>query len=193
MDKRRTDTKEKIIRMTEQALAKTDYTELSLRDIAKKCEISATTMYKHFSNKDDLFQHVHSQLAEKKLRDYQALNPDSDKPDFKDQILRLAIYILNEFKTVPKIMTFIFFSPYAVNTYPKKADNSVHSLNLLDEYTKYISGLKNQYKLSESEDSLFIRLWSFLQGYSLLISQKITQIDEKIIKQTLNDFMAERR
>lgn len=188
MDKRRTDTKEKIIKVTEQALAQTDYTKLSLRDLAKKCGISAATMYKHFASKDDLFQQVHDRLAGQKLADY----TKADSPDFKECILSLALYILNEFGRDPETMNFIFFSPYAAGSYTHRTERTAESRNLLDEYVRYVSGLKEQYKLAESEDSLFIRLWSFLQGYSLLVSKGITQIDEAIIKQTLEDFVSER-
>lgn len=192
MDKRRTDTKERIIKATEYALSQTDYIKLSLRDLAKNCGISAATMYKHFTSKDDLFQQVHDRLASRKLADYLEKTFDSNVSDFKEKILSLAVYILGEFNYDPETMNFIFFSPYAEKSYAMRIDPTAKSRNLLDEYTGYIAGLKKQYHLSEQEDSLFIRLWSFLQGYSLLVSKGITQIDEEIIKQTLKDFTSER-
>ena len=192
MDKRRTDTKKIILKMTEEALTKTDYASLSLRDLAKKCGLSATTMYKHFSSKDDLFQHVHSRLANRKLEKFLKGQPSPPSPDSKEKILSLGIYILQEFERDPKTMSFLFFSSYAETSFLKEQTANKHNQSLLEEYAIYISELKIQYHLQESEESLFIRFWSFLQGYSLLVSNGITGFDEAVLKQTINDFIKER-
>ncbi|MCR4897603.1 MAG: TetR/AcrR family transcriptional regulator [Acholeplasmatales bacterium] len=52
------DTKELILLVAKEEFIKKGYDDTSLRDIAKKCHISPTAIYRHFENKEDIFNEI---------------------------------------------------------------------------------------------------------------------------------------
>ena len=52
------DTKDLILKVSKKEFILKGYTNASLRDIAKKCHISATAIYRHFKNKEEIFDAV---------------------------------------------------------------------------------------------------------------------------------------
>ena len=52
------DTKELILKVSKEEFINKGFNNSSLRDIALKCHISATAIYIHFKNKDELFDAV---------------------------------------------------------------------------------------------------------------------------------------
>lgn len=52
------DTKELILKISKEEFIKNGFEKTSLRDIAKKCHISPTAIYRHFLNKEDIFREI---------------------------------------------------------------------------------------------------------------------------------------
>ncbi len=52
------DTKELILLVAKEEFINKGYDDTSLRDIAKKCHISPTAIYRHFENKEDIFNEL---------------------------------------------------------------------------------------------------------------------------------------
>ena len=75
-------TKEIIIEAAEKEFIAKGYANTTLRRIAKKCNITATAIYRHFEDKEDIFQtvikpfvdRVKSQAEEIEKKDYDFLN-----------------------------------------------------------------------------------------------------------------------
>ena len=52
------DTKELILKISKEEFINKGFEETSLRDIAKKCHITPTAIYRHFLNKNDIFNEI---------------------------------------------------------------------------------------------------------------------------------------
>ncbi len=52
------DTKELILQIAKEEFINKGFEKTSLRDIAKKCHISPTAIYRHFLNKEDIFKEI---------------------------------------------------------------------------------------------------------------------------------------
>lgn len=62
--------KEKILEVSEKLFAEHGYRAVSIRDIAKACNVTNAALYYHFKNKDDLFEEVlerHGQHLSQKM------------------------------------------------------------------------------------------------------------------------------
>ena len=51
-------TKELILKISKEEFILKGYNNVSLRDIADKCHITATAIYRHFKNKEEIFDAI---------------------------------------------------------------------------------------------------------------------------------------
>lgn len=189
MDKRKKDTRERIIQSVVNDISQNGYENISLRDVAKKHNITAAALYKHFQGKDDLLRTVLAEVSQNVYELYQIRKEEFGKDTTsKDDLLMIGKSIMNMFAEKPLLMEFLFFSPYALETYQDMQEVNTPFL-LLKEFKHLVRQFVVEYGLTTDEKTLFIKLWSFVQGYSVLVTNKIVDYDENLFTSTLNDFV----
>lgn len=188
-DGRRTNTRDHVINLTIDKIRLNGCEKISLRDIAKENNLSATALYRHFHNKDDLLNESLVQVSKDMYERYKSSLEVADDSNTKDKLLLLGETILNQFVQEPKLMDFLFFSKYACESHltDKKTD-----FIFFDEYKKLIHQAKEQYQLETDEETLFIELWSFIQGYAMLVMNKITVYDRAIVEKAMDKFISDK-
>lgn len=169
-------TEEKIIAKAISLIQNNDYTTLSLRKIAKMLGMTTGAFYKHFKDKDDLFYRMSIELSRDLAK--QLSFDDTDKTTPFEKLVKISEQFCLRFETQPHLMTFLFFNP-SLREITYTENNPFDFLNL-------IKNLISQVNHSNTTDSdFFIQIWSFIQGYSLLIKNKMTRYDAELIKITL--------
>jgi len=181
----RNDTRDNIIELTIKLIDESGYTSISLRKLAKELNLTTGAFYKHFSTKEQLFAETTLQLSKKLASEsFKNLN-EQDSPE--EQILQLAYSFLEQYQEHPNIMDFLFFNPTSQSTISETTSN----FKYLDLIGGLVTKLINEKNLKKSKNTLFIQLWSFIQGYGSLIKNNSTQLDKNLIKTTLNEFLKE--
>ena len=96
---------------------------------------------------------------------------------FKTIIQNLEMFEVVSFDNGSKFLEFIEDEPF---------DVAIIDIDLPD-----ISGYELIKKLSstDNQDTLFIQIWSFIQGYVYLINNSITQYDDILVKHTLHQLL----
>lgn len=168
-------TENKIIQETISLIDRQGYQSLSLRKLTKSLGLTTGAFYKHFSSKEDLFQ----QTAQHLSREFVDSLMVEDKTSSELQLLQIADKLCTEFKIHPQRMDFLFFNPAIKYVY---VEDDNHQFQLLDKVKKLIKDLS----LDGDQNNLFIQVWSFIQGYTYLINNGITQYDANLVKNTLH-------
>lgn len=179
------DTEQKIILLTIDLINEGGVEQISLRNLAKQLGLSTGAFYKHFANKNDLWLVVTKQLSKNMSLELAPIL--QKKYDSKTKILEIAKVMLLKFQTNPNLMDFLFFNPTS------KSDLNLHSteFNFLKIMNDLVSNLITENKLIIDKQTLFIQLWSFIQGYGLLIRNHATTFDEELVAQTLHQLIKE--
>lgn len=179
------ETKNNIIKLTIDLIDESGYTSISLRKLAKELNLTTGAFYKHFSTKEQLFSETTVQISEMIASD--AMNSLNKLDSPEEQILQLAYSLLEQYQTRPNIMDFLFFNPTSQSSISETTSNFEY-LDLIDGLIIKVISDKN---LKKSKNTLFIQLWSFIQGYGSLLKNNSTNLDKDLIKITLNEFLKE--
>ena len=171
-------TEEKIIKETISLIDHQGYQSLSLRKLTNSLGLTTGAFYKHFSSKEVLFQRTAQQLSQ----DFVDSLTFNSKTSPESQLLQIADKLCTEFKNHPQRMDFLFFNPEIKHVYTEKDNHQFQLLNKVNELIKKLSSTDNQ-------DTLFIQIWSFIQGYVYLINNSITQYDDILVKHTLHQLL----
>lgn len=171
-------TEEKIIKETISLIDHQGYQSLSLRKLTNSLGLTTGAFYKHFSSKEVLFQRTAQQLSQ----DFVDSLTFNSKTSPESQLLQIADKLFTEFKNHPQRMDFLFFNPAIKHVYTEKDNHQFQLLNKVNELIKKLSSTDNQ-------DTLFIQIWSFIQGYVYLINNSITQYDDILVKHTLHQLL----
>jgi len=182
---RRNNTKNSIIELTIKSIDELGYSNISLRKLARQLELTTGAFYKHFATKNDLWSAVTQKLSnEIATRSTKELNSQAS-PETK--LLTLSYLYLKEFEDHPNLMDFLFFNPTSQNT----VENSTVKFPYLNLINDLIDELITTNNLQKDKQTLFLQLWSFIQGYGFLIKNGGTKFDQQLVKNTLNDFLKE--
>lgn len=174
-------TEEKIIKETISLIDHQGYQSLSLRKLTNSLGLTTGAFYKRFSSKEVLFQRTAQQLSQEFV---DSLTFDSkDSPE--SQLLQIADKLCTEFKNNPKRMDFLFFNSVIKHVYTEKDNHQFQLLNKVNELIKKLNSGDNQ-------NTLFIQIWSFIQGYVYLINNNITQYDDILVKHTLHQLLGDK-
>ncbi|WP_338231794.1 TetR/AcrR family transcriptional regulator [Companilactobacillus muriivasis] len=178
-------TKKNIINSTIKIIDNSGYNNISLRKLVKRLNLTTGAFYKHFSTKEQLLSEVTVELSQRIADDsYNRLNTN-DVPE--KQILQLANSFLEQYQKHPHIMDFLFFNPTSQSTISDSTVDFAY-LNLINHL---ITELIVNKHLRKDKNTLFLQLWSFIQGYGSLIKNQSVQLDKNLIETTLNDFLKE--
>ncbi|MDE7039359.1 MAG: TetR/AcrR family transcriptional regulator [Limosilactobacillus sp.] len=169
---------EQIIKATINFIRTNGYQTVSLRKISQAAGVTTGAFYKRFKNKDVLFYRTAIVLSQQFVT---KLSINSELSAF-DQILQIAQQFCKEFQEQPQVMDFLFFNPTIIQVY--QADNNDF------DFLKEVKHLVQQVNPGILNDQQFFeQLWSFIQGYSLLIKNGVTTYDPQVVKVTLSQIV----
>ncbi|MGM0214210.1 TetR/AcrR family transcriptional regulator [Enterococcus sp. AZ109] len=185
-DSRRTDTKQKLIETALDEIQQKGYQQVSIREIAKKNQLTAAAVYKHFGGKEDLMLEVlarASQQFEAYLTEYLAEHQTEDSYQ-KVVLLGEANVRWNEEEAL--LAEFLFFSPVATRALQQYIDDQNSPFIGLSKNYKIIAHFVEENQLSMDPKRMFIQLWSFIQGYATLVKNHICPYERTFIEETLD-------
>lgn len=174
-------TDQDIIEATIEWIDKDGYKNFSLRKLAQKLQITAAAIYKHFKNKNELFAAATKQLS----ADFINHLPVEDTQTSKERLLTIAQHFCQQFEEKTNLMDFLFFNPQALLALnPQNADKY--------PFLKEVKGLIHAVNRGEVDDqALFIKLWSFIQGYALLIKNHIADYNSELVSSSLKELLGD--
>jgi AcrR family transcriptional regulator len=169
------DLKTALIREGLRILDEEGYEGLSLRKVAKACNVSQTAPYRHFKNKDDLVFEISVQA----LRAFddslkQALIKYPDDP--KSQLREMGVMYIKFFTENPEYLRLLF-----INTITSKMvcenEESCSEINKrvpdCNPFATFYNAVE-RYKASSGEeeldrDALLLYCWGIVHGISVLV------------------------
>lgn len=172
---------EKIIKATINFIRTNGYQTVSLRKISQAAGVTTGAFYKRFKNKDVLFYRTAMILSQQFVTKF-AINNELSA---FDQILQIAQQFCKEFQEQPQVMDFLFFNPTIIQVYQVDKDDF--------SFLQMIQHLAQQVNPRILNDQQFFeQLWSFIQGYSLLIKNGVTTYEPQVVKVTLSQMIGEK-
>lgn len=166
-------TEQKIIDNTIRMIDQAGYQNISLRKLAQQFNMTTGAFYKHFKNKEELFYRTSIVLSQQVADSLKTANGGAF-----EQLLTITQGFCKLFQTNPKQMEFLFFNPTVINAYR-------HS-NQAFPFLVMVRDLASQLNPGKvSNDQFFNQIWSFIQGYALLIKNQVTSYNANLVKITL--------
>lgn len=186
VDARRNDTKKKLIETALDEIQEKGYENISIREIAKKNVVTAAAIYKHFGSKDELLLEVLKQ-ASKKFEMYITNYLDENKTDDSYQkVILLGEANIRWNEEEEKLADFLFFSPVAAAALKEYIVDQNNSFIGLKRNYEIIADFVEEYQLKVDKNTIFIQLWSLIQGYATLIKNHICIYEREFIEKTLD-------
>ena len=182
------DTKELILNISKEEFISKGFEKTSLRDIAKKCHISPTAIYRHFLNKEEIFKEIIKPLYEYfeeltmviEAQDYKFLmeNKPSDMWAYEQSENFIFKFLFGKYKDLVKLI--VKERKESFKKYLIDFEFNV-SNKCFNEMRKY------NYKINEFNQTTFkIILDSYLEAYL-----NILYLDDKELKEVseeINNF-----
>lgn len=165
-------TKHNIINLTIKLIDDNGYTDISLRKLVLKLGLTTGSFYKHFSTKNELWLEVTRVLSEKMA--VMAFEKIDLEMTPEQNIITLAMLFLEQYQKHPNIMNFLLFN----NTSQSDLNQSNNDFKYLQTIDCLITEVINKNHLNKNKQTLFIQLWSFIQGYGILIKNDSVPLDQ---------------
>lgn len=175
---------QRIINTTIKQIRKEGYAAISLRKIASQIDVTTGAFYKRFDSKATLFAAATASLSHSLAQQVQELVAPISDPT--EKLLRTAKLLLDKFQRDPHIMDFLFFNPTAQKFSDETPPDS--RFPFYDYVMEIIADLQQTHRNLDPH-KLFIQIWSFIQGYGLLIAKHATSYDPALVETTLNSFL----
>lgn len=175
--------REEILEVSKEILIKDGFQKMSMRRIAKRADVTATSIYLHFKSKDDLLVTLVEQSIEKlKSALLDVVNPSMNLPDQLELMARTYVdYALSH----PQEYQIIYMvRPEEMPKYPKEKFRDIRSTyELLSEIIS--EGDRNSF--IDVEDSLIsaYTLWAQIHGVVTVILNK--RLDTRIPQEQFID------
>ena len=179
-------TKEKIITTAIQKIRYEDIQNFSIRNLVQTLDLTTGSCYKHFKNKKALFLAVSQQVSQSL---YENIYPKTYRYEKspKKALCLLGSSLIDFFIDEPRLADFIFFNPEVIDTYSIYG-NTQETFKLLRLTTDLVNKFIAQEQLQLSNKVLFVQIWSFIQGYAILIKNQVVPKEETLIEQPLTEF-----
>ncbi|MEX0646755.1 MAG: TetR/AcrR family transcriptional regulator [Balneolaceae bacterium] len=189
--------REEILKVSRKLLLEDGFNKMSMRKIAKRADVSATSIYLHFRNKDDLLLALIEESIEHLNRVLRKAVDSTRDP--VEQLEDLARKYLNYALRHPQAYEIIYMvRPEEMPKYPKEKFQEVRSSYEL------IAGIiqkGKEKKLFDVEDSLIsaYTLWAQLHGIAAVILNKrldtripVEEFTEQAIEHIIHGFVVQK-
>lgn len=190
-DKRRTDTRARLAAATVEIIDASGWPSVTLGAVAKACSISIPAMYKHFPDKAALFEAAQEEMSGRLGALADAAAHESPVDSIFDVGERLIVYSEEH----PNLLEFAFFGPSSNNTSAVDAGAEAR-WELLAFVHREIGRLVESQPLppwrsaDEAGRDLFVSLWSFIQGYSKLVTSGTVRHRSAFLKAALRSVLS---
>lgn len=156
------------------------YKGLSMRKIASKANISATAIYRHFSNKEELFH----RLVKKGFATYtRYLMPALEAPTAEQRFKQTMAYALDFILEQPKYFELIFVKSETKDELANFDDLRVDSKISFDFYTARITEcMEEGYLKKDNPSEISVLLLASYTGFFALYTSGLLPRSEKEIK-----------
>ena len=176
------DTDQRILEQAMNMIRENGEDQLSLRKLARAIGLTTGAFYKHFATKDALLRAATQLLSQREEAEMaQVLGQITDP----EELLVMAAEILERFEADPHLMHFLFFNPAARDVLKVEPGQ----FGFYDQVIQLIKDVLRKRGITIDPQILFIQLWSFIQGYGLLIDSGITNYDPNLVRKTLKDLL----
>lgn len=179
-------TKERIITAAIQKIRAEDIQNFSIRSLVQTLNLTTGSFYKHFNNKNSLFLAVTQQVSQSLYENIYPKILEQEKNPQKALCL-LGSNLIDFFIDEPRLADFIFFNSEVISIY-SIYDKTQETFKLFRLTTDLVNRFIEQEQLQLSNKVLFIQIWSFIQGYAILIKNQVVPKDDTLIEQTLTEF-----
>ena len=183
-------TKELIVKVAKAEFIAHGYTNTTLRKVASKCNITATAIYRHFRDKEEIFQAVIRPFIEK-------LNKVSNEIEKTDYDLLFnnnveQVWAFEEDRNIHFELLFTEDRPI-INLVIKERREWLKNILLESEYNstmKYLNKMRELgYKLNDFDDlSYKAILDSYLEAYFHVLEMNLSKEDSFNICKTISEF-----
>lgn len=180
-------TKEAMVDLAIESIRESGIDNLSLRKISEKVGLTTGAFYKSFKNKDELLVLVTKKISHQVYKDFAIDEKETNILDPRENLIDLGMYLASKFINDPNIMNFLFFSDVSVTTIRTSEDE----YELLDLVEELIQKVIQENNLSIDDETLFLQIWSFLQGYILLIRNRVIDVNREFLAETLDKLLRE--
>jgi len=188
MDRRRRDTKERFIKFTLEKIRQHGEDDTTLRDLAKEFGISAAALYNHFVDKDELLNEVLKVASSKITTLYREYVSDHGSlKTGKERLIQFGEFLLEIFKSESNLVSFLFFSRTAIKIYSAVDVFENDQFKLLSIACEIIDSVRIENNLSISNFELYIKFWSFMEGYALFVTSGVFEGNSSFISDIVND------
>jgi AcrR family transcriptional regulator len=190
--------REEILEVSKEILIEDGFSKMSMRKIAKRADITATSIYLHFKNKDDLLL----ALIEESIENLKKVLMDVIDPS-KDLIRQLEdlanIYVKYALEHPQEYQIIYMVRPEEMPKYPKEKFKNIRSTYEL--LADIISEGKND-GLIDVESSLIsaYTLWAQLHGVvSVILSKRLDtriprdQFIEQAVENIIQGFISQKK
>ncbi|WP_160132324.1 TetR/AcrR family transcriptional regulator [Listeria monocytogenes] len=174
--------KEKILETTIALVEKEGFQNVSTRKIAKELGISSTAIYRHYQSLEDLFSKVIIRLSTmlaKKLN--QNIN---EKFSAKSCLEKVGIDFVHFSMEKTHFFNLLFLSPYS----PKRifeSETTLIEFPTISLFLQLVNRMIKENKLAIEPPLLFVQLWSFILGYSMLVREGNVLFEQSVIQHTI--------
>jgi len=191
MDRRRKDTKEKFVKFALDKIRMKGEEEVTLRDLSTEYGISAAALYNHFIDKDELYQEILLAGANKLNTLYREYISEQPEPaSAKDALIQMGEFISKLTLKENNLIRFVFFSDAAISLYTQEDVFSDSRFKLLSAACELIDKVKFECDLKASNYDLYVKFWSFIEGYCILVSSGVLDGNEHFVRDVVEDVIA---
>ena len=183
-------TKEMIVKVAKKEFLKNGYTNTTLRKVASKCNITATAIYRHFQDKEAIFQSIIDPF----IRKLKALSNEIEKTDY-DFLANNNVENVWDFEGKQNIHFELLFNDdrELVMLVIEERREWLKNLLIESEFSstiRYLNKMKEfGYKINDFDELSFKTILnSYLEAYFHVLEMKLSKEDSFNICKTISEF-----
>lgn len=178
--------KEACIQAAREVIAEQGVEGLSMRDVARKLEISHQAPYRHFASRD----HLLAEIMRRCFEDFAQFLDQSSKHNQPEELRSMGEAYLDYAAAKPLEYRLMFGTPWPEPAdHPELVKHAVHAFDLLRQNLLKQHGQKGSEKKQAELEAMFI--WSLLHGYASIEQSNVMQhlVLSKGVQANARDFM----
>ena len=178
--------KEACIQAAREVIAEQGVEGLSMRDVARRLEISHQAPYRHFASRD----HLLAEIMRRCFEDFAQFLDQSSKHNQSEELRSMGEAYLDYAAAKPLEYRLMFGTPWPEPAdHPELVKHAVHAFDLLRQNLLKQHGQKGSEKKQAELEAMFI--WSLLHGYASIEQSNVMQhlVLSKGVQTNARDFM----
>jgi len=178
--------KEACIQAAREVIAEQGVEGLSMRDVARRLEISHQAPYRHFASRD----HLLAEIMRRCFEDFAQFLDQSSKYNQPEELRGMGEAYLDYAAAKPLEYRLMFGTPWPEPAdHPELVKHAVHAFDLLRQNLLKQHGQKGSEKKQAELEAMFI--WSLLHGYASIEQSNVMQhlVLSKGVQTNARDFM----